>query len=285
MRADAHIVLAAGVLLCLSCGLPSSGQLISVGSHRLEIRQQGEGLPVVVMETGIGDPLDRLIPLQERIAEGTRVVTYNRAGYGRSEPGPLPRDSGREADELRALLRGAALPPPYVLVGHSLGALNLQVFAHRYPDEVAGIVLLDPPPLSFLLGEQYTEFRAMADGMTAQWQAIADAGAAQADFFRMLASEHRELFGESARLAASIGSFGDIPLLVAAAGRPNPVFGDVAEEYQRYWIEQSRALSRKSSAGRFVLAEEASHHLYVDAPELVVDSVRSMMRALGQGPG
>jgi pimeloyl-ACP methyl ester carboxylesterase len=275
--------------------------MISIGSHQLETRQQGEALPVVVFDTGLGDSLDRLIPLQERIAGVTRVFTYNRAGYGRSEPGPLPRDSGREAYELRAVLESTALPPPYVLVGHSLGALNVQVFASRHPDLVAGIVLLDPPPLSFLLGEQYTDLKAMADDMTAEWQAIADAGAAsgsaqevaQVEFFRVLASEHRELFGESAKLAAGIATFGDVPLLVVAAGRSNPLFGDIAEEYQRYWIEQSRALSRKSSSGKFLLAEDASHHLYLEAPELVAEGVlsvvqqaraRSRVAAEGRGP-
>ena len=86
------------------------------------------------------------------------------------------------------------------------------------------------------------------------------------------------MFGESARLAGGISTFGDTPLLVMAAGRPNPFFGDIAEEYQEYWIEQSRALARKSSRGTFVLAEEATHYLYVDVPELVAESVLSVVR-------
>jgi pimeloyl-ACP methyl ester carboxylesterase len=130
---------------------------------------------------GVTDQLDKLIPLQDRLARFTRVVTYNRAGYGRSEPGPLPRDSGREADELKTLLERASVKGPYVLVGHSLGALNVQVFAARYPDLVAGLVLLDPPPLSFILGQEYGKLGAMAEKMTAEWQGIADAAAKSAD--------------------------------------------------------------------------------------------------------
>ncbi len=279
-------LVAVGALICLASARPSWSQMVDVGSHRLEIRQQGEGSPTVVFDTGLGDNMDRLMPLQGRIAGVTRAVTYNRAGYGRSEPGPLPRDSGREADELKALLDSAALPAPYLLVGHSLGALNVQVFAARYPDLVAGIVLLDPPPLSFLLGQEYADLKAMADGMTGQWQAMADAGtasgsapeAARAKFFETLASEHRELFGKSAKLAEATATFGDTPLLVMAAGRPNPFFGDIAEEYQEYWIAQSRELSRKSSRGTFVLAGEAAHHLYVEALELVVENVLSVVR-------
>ncbi len=90
------------------------------------------------------------------------------------------------------------------------------------------------------------------------------------------------MFGESARQVSEISSFGDILLLVMAAGKPNPVLGDIAEEYQRIWIEQSRSLSHKSSNGRLILAEESTHHLYKDVPDLVVESVVSFVyRARG----
>jgi hypothetical protein len=65
-----------------------------------------------------------------------------------------------------------------------------------------------------------------------------------------------------------------------AAGRPEPHFGAVAEEFQRFWVEQSRALSRKSSGGEFVLATESGHHLYEDSPDLVVESVRSVVNRI-----
>jgi len=194
-------------------------------------------------------------------------------------------DGKLEAEELKALLDAASLPGPYVVVGHSLGGLNAQVFAAKYPEDVAGIVLLDPPPLSFIRGEDYTSLLAMADQMTAQWQAVADAGAGSADaeqkaraaFFKMIASEHREMFGESAKLVSEISSLGDTPLLVMAAKKPNPAFEDLAQEYQQYWIEQSRRLSSKSSKGRFILAEKSTHHLYKDVPDLVFESILSVV--------
>ncbi len=278
----------AACMILASCMCESSSsyvQMISIGSHRLQIHLEGKGAPVVVIDAGITDQLDKLRPLQERIARVTHVITYNRAGYGQSEPGPLPRHSGREAQELKTLLEKASVPGTYVLVGHSLGALNIQVFASKYPDDVAGIVLLDPPPLSFILGQEYRELGMMAEQMTAEWQAIADSAAKSTDvqekarsaFFSMIASEHREMFGESARLASAVSTFGDMPLVVMAAGKPNPAFGEVAEEYQRYWIEQSRALADKSTNGKFVLAEGASHYLYLDVPELVAESILSVI--------
>jgi pimeloyl-ACP methyl ester carboxylesterase len=283
----AVILIATGIMLasCALAGPAPSESMISVGTHRLQLRRAGEGVPAIVLDAGIADALDRLAPLQDRLARVAQVITYNRAGYGASEPGPLPRDGSREAEELKALLENASVPPPYVLVGHSLGALNMMVFASRYLQDVAGMVLLDPPPLSFVLGKDYKELGAMAEQMTAEWQAIADSSAGSTDardrsrsvFFRMIASEHREM-GATARLVEGISSFGDLPLVVMAAGKPNPAFGPIAEEFQRYWIGQSRTLTAKSTKGKFILSSGSSHHLYLDVPELVEESILSVVK-------
>jgi len=262
-----------------------SVQLISVGTHRLQVRIRGEGTPTVVIDTGLGDALAELRQLQDDLAQATRVITYNRAGYGQSEPGPFPRSSEQEVAELRALLEAAAVTGPAVLVGHSLGAQNVQVYASQYPQDVAAMVLLDPPPLSFVLGQEFKEFGTLAETMTAQWQAAADATATSQDpeerrtsvFLRTIASEHRQTFGESAQVVASIPSFGDLPLVVMASGKPNPVLGDAAEDFQRYWIEQSRRLVDKSSRGVFILVKSSSHHLYRDAPHLVAHNILAVV--------
>ena len=259
--------------------------MINIGTHSLQMHREGTGTPAIVIDAGITDGIDKLRPLAARLAQTTTVVTYNRAGYGQSEPGPFPRDCAREADELMALLEKASVPGPYVLVGHSLGAFNVLIFANMYPEDVAGLVLLDPPPLSFTLRREYKDLGAMADGMTAQWEAIADSAAKSADpqdkaraaFFRAIASEHREMFGPSAKLVEGIATLGDIPLVVIAAGKANPNFGPIAEEYQKYWIEQSRALAGKSTKAKFMIAKESSHYLYLDAPELVAESILSVV--------
>ena len=176
------------------------------------------------------------------------------------------------------------MPAPYVLVGHSLGALNVMTFASEYPEDVAGIVLLDPPPLSFVLGKEYGELGAMAERMTGEWQAVADSAAKSPDardrarsaFFRMIASEHREM-RETARLVEGISTFGDVPLVVVGAGKPNPAFGPIAAEFQGYWVEQSRALAAKSTRGKFIFAEESSHFLYLDVPDRVEAAILSVV--------
>ncbi|MCU0276571.1 MAG: alpha/beta hydrolase [Acidobacteria bacterium] len=281
-------ILAAVCLVLMSCArqdLPFFDGMVDIGTHRLQYRSEGNGTPVVVIDSGIGDTLEKLRPLQERLSRVTRVITYNRAGYGRSEAGPLPRDCGREAEELKALLEKIPVPGPYVLLGHSLGALNAQMFAAKYPGDVAALVLLDPPPLSFILGKEYRDLAALAERMTSEWQAIADASAksdsaaerARSALFRMIASEHRQMFVASALHVAGISTFNRLPLLVIAAGKPNPAFGSGAEEYQKYWIGQSRAIANKSNAGKFVLAENASHYVYLDAPDLVVEGITALV--------
>src|SRR5256885_1550156 len=80
----------------------------------------------------------------DAVAEFTRACSYDRAGYGFSDDGPRPRTSRACVEELRALLRAAKVPAPYVLVGHSFGSHNVRLYAAMHPDEVAGIVLVDP---------------------------------------------------------------------------------------------------------------------------------------------
>jgi pimeloyl-ACP methyl ester carboxylesterase len=223
-------------------------QMVNIGTHSLQMHREGKGTPAIVIDAGITDGIDKLRPLQDRLAQKTTVITYNRAGYGRSEPGPFPRNCVREADELKALLDKA-------------------------------------PPLSFTLRREYKELGAMAERMTAEWEAVADSAAKSTDpqdkarsaFFRAIASEHREMFGPSAKLIEGIPTLGDVPLVVIAAGKANPAFGPIAEEYQKYWIEQSRALAGKSTNAKFVIVPESSHYLYLDAPELVVANVLSLV--------
>jgi pimeloyl-ACP methyl ester carboxylesterase len=279
------------VLLLCSCsasGDQPADQMINIGSHSLHVVVAGKGSPAVVFDGGIGARCEEYRALQDRIAATTTVVTYDRAGYGSSEVGPLPRDSRSEVEDLRILLTELKIPVPYIFVGHSLGGLNVQVYAGLHPEEVACMVLLDPPPLRFILGEEYTELSSMATQMTEEWQAIADSGLgsedrdekANAEFFLMLASEHREMFGSSAKQVSSIVSFGDIPLVAIASGVPNPMFGDVAEAYQKFWSAESEALAVKSSRGQYIFAESSTHRLHDDAEDLVIDRVLSIVSSL-----
>lgn len=125
---------------------PPPGRLIDVGGYRLHVDARGpaSATPTVILEGGAGLGAVTWGWIQPRIAETTRVVAYDRAGVGWSDRGPEPRDGEQIARELHAALQGAGIYGPYVLVGHSFGGLYVRMFADMYPDEVTGLVLVDP---------------------------------------------------------------------------------------------------------------------------------------------
>jgi pimeloyl-ACP methyl ester carboxylesterase len=122
---------------------PPPGEMVDVGGYSLHINCVGQGSPTVVLDGGSGEMSADWVLVQREVSDTTRVCAYDRAGMGWSETGPEPRDAKQISNELHALLEGANIDGPYVLVGHSFGGLYMQTYAARYPDEVAGVVLVD----------------------------------------------------------------------------------------------------------------------------------------------
>ena len=122
---------------------PMPGQLVDVGGHRLHLSCTGSGSPTVVLEPGAGAMSSSLGWITPAVARDTRVCVYDRAGRGWSDSADTPQDGAQIATDLHTLLHAADVPGPYVLAGHSFGGLYALTFAARYPDEVAGMVLVD----------------------------------------------------------------------------------------------------------------------------------------------
>ena len=122
---------------------PPPGSLVDIDDCRLHVQTAGRGLPSVVLEAGLGGMSSGWGWVQPEIAKFSRVVSYDRAGLGWSEPDPSPKTAVLAARRLRTLLLHSRVDPPYVLVGHSMGGLFVRVFANLYPTEVAGMVLID----------------------------------------------------------------------------------------------------------------------------------------------
>jgi pimeloyl-ACP methyl ester carboxylesterase len=119
-------------------------RMVDVGGHKLNLYCTGSGSPAVVLQAGESYSTLTWHKVQPQIAKLTRVCSFDRAGMGFSEGGPLPRDANAMVSDLHALLQHAGIPAPYVLVAHSIGGLYAPLFADRYPREVAGMVLVDP---------------------------------------------------------------------------------------------------------------------------------------------
>jgi len=123
---------------------PAPGKFVNLGTHRLHLLEEGRGSPTIILEAGLMSTNLSWTDIRRKLAESYRVITYDRAGLGWSDIGPMPRTAERIVDELHSLLELAAIPGPYVLVGHSFGGLTMPLFAARYPGEIAGMVLVDP---------------------------------------------------------------------------------------------------------------------------------------------
>ena len=119
------------------------GRLIDVGGHKLHLNCTGTGSPTVVLEPGLGEPSTAMAWIAPDVAATTRVCVYDRAGRGWSESAGAPQDGAQVATDLHTLLDRAGEQGPYVLAGHSAGGLYVLNFARLYPDQVAGVVLLD----------------------------------------------------------------------------------------------------------------------------------------------
>jgi pimeloyl-ACP methyl ester carboxylesterase len=134
---------------------PMPGRLITVGDHRLHLNCTGKGSPTVVLEPGLGEPSTAMAWIASNVANTTRVCVYDRAGRGWSESASASQDGVQTATDLHTLLQRAGEPGPYVITGHSSGGIYVMNFAHLFPQQIAGVVLLDS-----MHPEQYTKIAA-----------------------------------------------------------------------------------------------------------------------------
>lgn len=143
MNRPASYVLLFCTMLVAGCASLPNATTDQVDQRRVEHALSRNGNQAVIFENGLGGSMAWWRKVFPEIAKTTTTFAYNRPGYGKSDPVSTPRDGRHIVDELRSLLRNKGLNPPYVLVGHSLGGLYMQLFARRYPNEVHALVLVD----------------------------------------------------------------------------------------------------------------------------------------------
>lgn len=225
---------------------PMAGELIDVGGHNLHLRCTGSGSPTVVLEPGGGEMSSALGWIEPSVAGATRVCVYDRAGRGWSELTDTPQDATQIATDLHTLLDRGNVPGPYVLAGHSFGGYYVLTFAALYPDDVAGMVLVDSagpasavtPPLTSpgvrsgydLMARVSALLSSSAHFGLGRLIAVTDYGSLppesrdEARASAATASHMQSFFDEyiqanaSSREAAALVDFADKPLVVLTAG-------------------------------------------------------------------
>jgi pimeloyl-ACP methyl ester carboxylesterase len=286
---------------------PAPGQLVDVGGYKLHIDCTGEGSPTVILEAGFADYSATWTYVQPEVAKATRVCSYDRAGYGWSDPSPHPRTANWRVEELHTLLENANIQSPYVLVGHSLGGILMRVYAHTFPDQVVGMVLVDSmheeqydrlPGAKSSISDLARQFRMLGvlsstGFMALAPQAIPDQGVpeevfaqykvnwATTGFFTTAVAEINAMLDSTAEVhALQISSFGNLPLSVLTAGvyHPNPAQSDAEnQQYSDEWQAMQSELAALSSTGIQIIAEQSGHNIQFDQPDLVINAIREMV--------
>ena len=241
-----------------------SGQLIDVGGRRLYLECTGSGSPAVVLQAGLGASSASWGRIAPAVAATTTVCTYDRAGHGRSDEAAAPQDGVALATDLHTLLDRAGVPGPYVLVGHSSGGPYVRVFAGRYPDDVAGMVLLDAQPADAFAAlpaypSFYATFRTVATlspslarvgllgpllGLSAN-ESTAAAARGGRDEFIVLPTVLQQ--------SSTLTSIGDRPLIVVTA----------AAQADPGWVAAQESMPRLSTASVHRILATATHNSLV----------------------
>ncbi|HVU14746.1 MAG TPA: alpha/beta hydrolase [Phototrophicaceae bacterium] len=294
-------------------GFAPPGQLWDVGTHKMHLYSLGEGTPTVVLDAGSGDSLLTWQPIQAEIAQFTRVVAYDRSGMGWSERGPNPVTPENVARELHQLLIVADIQLPIILVGHSLGGVYVRAFAHWYPDDVIGLILVDSShesqaarfaetvPHYLQVSANYVTLLKELSGKSHQDildhffagettdTPIAETEALQRDRLRptQLATVAEELdYAYAVGLKQptdAIPALGDLRLTVLTATRTIQSPDLSAEEgrtMSRVFQGLQTEISQRSTRGQQTFVPDAGHYIHKDQPQVVIDAVRALVEAV-----
>jgi pimeloyl-ACP methyl ester carboxylesterase len=250
-----------------------------IGGRRLFLRCTGHRSPTVVFEGGLTHDW---FELQNQVAPFTRVCSYDHPNgpWSRSDPAPTPRTARDYVADLHALLRVAHVPGPYVLAGHSNGGLFTQLYASTHPRQVAGLVLIDAVHATY-----HQRRLAMLKPLLPPdvWEALRRE--AMTPQPRLLDPERVDIWTSErqTRVALRHSPLRPMPLVVLAHGRPENPDAQFVEQDERLWRQLQRELAHLVPSGRLVIATESSHDIQHEQPELVLDAIRDIVRAVRAG--
>jgi pimeloyl-ACP methyl ester carboxylesterase len=286
---------------------PAPGQTYRVDGYKMHLYCIGSGAPTIVLDSALGDDFLSWGRVQPDLARVTRVCSYDRAGLGWSENRPGLRDSNTIADQLHMLLQQAGISEPTVLMGHSLGGLNVRAYASRFPQEIVGLVLVDssvPEQLAQLprsvLESQRHFYRVELTWM--QWKTAlgiqrllgrcgqtpagyeAYSGLIKADDCIPLeiATVQREgvAFERSCKEVEDTGPFRSLPILIFSQDPNNQdpdIPANIRADFSSPWNSLQESLKKLSPLSRRVIAKGSSHYIQTYRPDLLNKEVTQLI--------
>lgn len=298
------------------------GQLVDIGGRRINLDCTGTGAPTVILMAGISSWSPVWYKTQPVIAQKTRVCAFDRASYGFSDPAPRPQILSDTVNDLHAALTAARIPGPYVLVGHSLGGVEARLYAQRWSQDVAGMILVDTSPAGELLIEANQP--GLADdeeiddwvseelycALSAAHGPLEPSSPDYKECSKSLPGDTPAAFRKiwprfftAAYAAAKVSlmsslythrydsvdhrTLGAMPLVVLSAERSfsidTPAGIRFWQAYKKAWYARHEALAHLSSRGVYRLIEGSGHAIQVDKPEAVIDAVDAVLHQLHTG--
>jgi pimeloyl-ACP methyl ester carboxylesterase len=254
---------------------------VSISGRRLVGWVRGAGEPTVILEMGLGAAGDFYDGIARQVAALTRVVSYDRAGLGGSDPAPKPRTIEDFVSDLHLLLHDSAIPGPFVLVGHSLGGLAARLYRERYPAEIAALVLIDAAH-----EEQQRRFLALLPPESPHESAdLARLRHAwSVEWLDPAANEEGIDNVANSAIMLGCGTLGATPLFVISRGRPDreatrypPGF---VEDVEQAWRQMQLELARLSSNSHHVIASKSGHVVNRDEPEVIIAGIRQAVTSV-----
>ena len=236
------------------------GKMQDIGGIKLYyefFERQNENM-TIIFESGYGCTSDYWNPIKEEISKFAQFFIYNRPGLGESEQDDRPKDSKQSVENLHTLLRNANIKPPYVLVGHSIGGANVRLYASKYPEEIAAIILLDSC--------HEDQNKIMPPLFTEEMRSI---------YFNQFSVEGSlNEIQNSLEQIGEVNSLGDIPLTVVSAGLQSY---HTTESFAAWNLFQ-RDLTRLSRKSKHIIVEGAGHLLHIDQPQTIINIIKDTLK-------
>lgn len=265
-------------LLCFSfidkpkCHKPT---FVTLQGKKQYYLSKGNGAPVIVLVSGLGPTMDDFSVIQNALSKTYRTICYDRAGIGQSEPLNPERTLETTSAELYELTQAIGLNVPFVLVGHSRGALIARYFAHRYPTTVCGLVLIDPaiPELKWLKRQLRTA--AEQPAFDAYYESFCSDSVRYSPTIR---NEFKNTFYNDSAALAGIGFPATIPVTLIASTKPSKEKYSVAEvKLKTDLIEGYLKLHPKL---KVVFTDKAGHFIHDEQPQLVTREIKLLITGL-----
>lgn len=230
--------------------------VVRVDGRAVEIVTAGSGATTVVFESGLGNDWANWDEVASEVAKHTRVFAYSRPGYGQSDASNTSRDAAHIVEELRTLLAAQSVAPPYLLVGHSFGGAYMELFAKAYPNEVAGVVLVDP---------RHRDFGTQCDAARLDMCRLAGA---MMTFLPKVQVDEVEAYDRASGEIHEAGSFGAYPVTVLSGTVHG---GSTARE--TLWESLLGSLADEATNGQLVVMKGAGHNLQSERPKEVAQAI------------